>query len=99
VQSYFDKKGYGLANQTSYGGEKMARVIITFIDKDTRAPIAFLSCVIDGQITASDTSGKVAIDLPAGTYTLRVRHPFYEPVTQNITVPGTYSFELRSVHL
>jgi len=77
----------------------VARLRLTFIDKETRAPIAFLSCTVDGLVTASDPNGVVDVDMPAGTYTLRVRHPFYEPLTQSIAVPGEYRFELRSVHL
>ena len=77
----------------------MVRLTLIFKDKDTGAPIAFISFTVDGKIGASDKDGVAEMDLPEGTYMLRVRHPFYEPVTMSVKVPGSYTIHLRSVHL
>jgi hypothetical protein len=72
---------------------------IRLIDSETGAPIRYTPVWLDGFQSSTDQNGQARFDVPAGTYTLKVRSPLYEPYTVPTTVPGTVTVKLRRILL
>jgi len=77
----------------------MALLRIKLVDADSGAPIAFVTVAVDGAVATTSQNGVAIFDLPEGTYTVQARPPFYEPLKKTVKCPGSYTFELRSLHL
>jgi len=72
---------------------------VRLIDSETGAPIRYTPVWLDSIQTSTDQNGQARFDVPAGTYTLKVRSPLYEPYTVPATVPGTATVKLRRILL
>ncbi len=72
---------------------------VRLIDSETGAPIRYTPVWLDSFQTSTDQNGQARFDVPAGTYTLKVRSPLYEPYTALATVPGTVEVKLRRILL
>jgi len=77
----------------------MAVLNIRLTDSETGAPIRYTPVWLDNFQTSTDQNGQARFDVPAGTYTLKVRSPLYEPYTTPATVPGTVEVKLRRILL
>jgi len=69
------------------------------IDAQTRSPIAWTAVWVNGAIATSDVNGYWRVTVPAGSYTLRVRSPVYEPISMPVSAPGSYTIPMRRVTL
>jgi len=69
------------------------------IDAQTGSPVAWTSVWIDGVVATSDVNGYWRLDVPPGTYTLRVRSPVYAPVTMTVSAPGSYTIRMSRITL
>lgn len=67
----------------------MPEVIGKVVDADTGRGIAFITVALDGKVTATNSQGVFSFIVPPGTYTLRIRSPFHQPITRTITVGNT----------
>jgi hypothetical protein len=72
---------------------------VRLIDSETGAPIRYTPVWLDSFQSSTDQNGHARFDVPAGTYTLKVRSPLYEPYTVPTTVPGTVTVKLRRILL
>jgi hypothetical protein len=77
----------------------MAVLNIRLTDSETGAPVRYTPVWLDSIQTSTDQNGSVRFDVPAGTHTLKVRSPLYEPYTAPATVPGTVEVKLRRILL
>lgn len=69
------------------------------VDEVTGTPVPYMGVTVDGYPAVSDPGGRFRIDMPAGTYTMKVRSPAYAPVTLRVSVPGTVEVRVRRVLL
>lgn len=65
------------------------------VDRDTGRGIAFLVVALNGKTTSTDPQGEFEIFAPPGTYTLRIRSPFYEPYTREIELREDTYIEIK----
>ena len=77
----------------------MAVLNIRLTDSETGAPIRYTPVWLNNVQTSTDQNGSARFDVPAGTYTLKVRSPLYEPYTAPATVPGMVEVKLRRILL
>ena len=77
----------------------MPLLSVRLIDSETGAPIRYTPVWLDSFQTSTDQNGSARFDVPAGTYTLKVRSPLYEPYTAPATVQGTITVKLRRILL
>jgi hypothetical protein len=78
---------------------RIAILEVRLTDAETGAPIRFTPVWLNTFETSTDENGVASFDIPAGTYTLKVRSPMYEPHTATIDVPGTIEIKLRRILL
>ncbi len=60
----------------------------TIIDRATKAPVAGAIITVAGELAASDDTGRFALTLPRGRYTLEVTAPWLVTLHQAITITG-----------
>jgi uncharacterized membrane protein len=77
----------------------MPLLSVRLVDSETGAPIRYTPVWLDSFQTSTDQNGQARFDVPAGTYTLKVRSPLYEPYTVQVTAPGTVEVKLRRILL
>lgn len=79
----------------------MPELVVKVLDYDTGKGLFGVLVALDSYVTGTDHTGIARIVVPAGRYTLRIRSPFYEPVTDdiNITRDMTITVKLRKLHL
>lgn len=83
-------------------GKYLALLTGKIIDADTKRPIPFINVSVGGYMDSTDQNGVYELQIPEGIYDLRIRAPFYEPITQTITVkePKTeINITLRNIGL
>ena len=78
---------------------RMPELRIRLVDKDSNAPIAFVTIAVDGAVATTNMDGVAVFDLPVGEYVVQARPPFYEPLKAKVRSPGFYTFSLRTTHL
>jgi len=66
-------------------------------DKTTKAPLPWVLVMLDGYSTTTDRAGLYSIEVPTGTYTLKVRAMRYRPYTVTIDLPEerTYTRDIE----
>jgi len=62
----------------------MVRLSGVLVDKESGLGVPFTQVTLDANLTTTDSEGMFSFDVPAGSYTLRVRHANYAPVTMSI---------------
>ena len=79
----------------------MPEITVKVIDAEINKPLFGVVVAVDSKVTATNHEGIARIIVPPGTYILKIRSPFHEPVTQKIEVTKDMTIEakIRPVHL
>jgi len=77
----------------------MVRLEIKVIDKDSKAPIAFVPVAVGATVQVADESGTAVFEVPEGNYIVSVKPPFYRGKQVQVKAPGIYIIELESLLL
>lgn len=55
-------------------------------DADTRRPIPGVGVVVGDKPAVTGDDGSFSVEVPPGTYTVKIRNPVYRPFTKTVTV-------------
>jgi len=75
----------------------MPRLLIKVVDYETRMPLMGVGVSVDGRVGVTDFRGEAVFELPAGTYTVSVRHTFYRPFEETVTVDRDRAITVRLI--
>ncbi|WP_409366454.1 S-layer protein SlaB [Metallosphaera sp. D4-4] len=87
----------GFTNSTTFQFLPLTATVNVLVVNPQGVPIQGATVTADSVTATTNASGQAVLNLPTGTYTLKVVPPSpYSPASENITVtaPNTYSFKI-----
>ncbi|MGF7184914.1 hypothetical protein GGQ84_000999 [Desulfitispora alkaliphila] len=95
AQSALESKVDVVGDQATVAYVDLHEVVFNVTDTETGAPIARVVIEIDGDRLATDSSGRVDVELEEDTYAYTVRAAGYNDVTDSVTVDKDMSLDLE----
>jgi len=69
----------------------MARLNVKVVDSYSKTVLSYVHVEVDGRVLSTGLDGVATFDIPAGSYTIKVRQVAYRPWTRTIQISeGSY---------
>lgn len=71
----------------------MARLNVKVVDSYSKTALPYVHVEVDGRVLTTGLDGVASFDIPAGSYTIKVRQIAYRPWTRTIQITQEITYQ------